>query len=285
MKRETENLERVKVQDTALRHLTAREKRALAEYLRRLEEEYGDTVVRVVLYGSKVRGDYDKESDLDLLVVMGSDDPRLLEAVSQISFPLKLDYGVTLSDLVVGASRYEWMRSHEEPLFRNIRDEGVELWPRYRPTADERPQPRRHLKPWEEQVDENTRLIIGMRLERCKDDIETAELLIEWGKYRPAISRAYYAVFTIASAALLVFDFRLHKHSAVESAVHQYLVKPGLIEPEYGRIYSRAFKHRLEADYKDEAQFSAEKARQILSDAERFVARLEKYLRSVGAIE
>ncbi len=268
-----------------MRHLTAREQRALAEYLRRLEEEYGDAVVRVVLYGSKVRGDCDAESDLDLLVVMGSDDPRLLEAVGQISFPLELDYSVALSELVVGASRYDWMRNHEEPLFRNIRDEGVELWPNYQPAADERPQPRRNSKPWEEQVDENTRLMIGLRLERCKDDMETAGLLIEQGKYRQAISRAYYAVFAIASAALLVFDVRFHKHSAVESAVHQHLVKPGLIEPEYGRIYSQAFKHRLEADYKDEAQFSEEKARQILDDAERFVARLEEYLRSVKAIE
>jgi uncharacterized protein (UPF0332 family)/predicted nucleotidyltransferase len=277
-------MERVKPHDK-LGHLTGREKRALAAYLRRLEEEYGDTVVRVVLYGSKVRGDCDEESDLDLLVVMGSDAPRLLEAVSQISFPLKLDYGVALSELVVGASRYDWMRSHEEPLFRNIRDEGVELWPDYQPAADERPQPRRNSKPWKEQVDENTKLIIGMRLERCKDDIETAGLLIERGKYRQAISRAYYAVFAIASAALLVFDIRRSKHSGVESAVHQHLVKPGLIEPEYGRIYSQAFKHRLEADYKDEAQFSEEKARHILNDAERFVARLEKYLKSVKAIE
>jgi len=268
-----------------LGHLTAREQKALAEYLSRLKEEYGDAVVRVVLYGSKARGDCDKESDLDLLVVMGSDDPRLLEAVEQISFPLKLGCGVALSELVVGASRYDWMRNHEEPLFRNIRDEGVELWPNYQPAADERPQPRHHSKPWEEQVDENTKLVIGMRLERCRDDMETARLLIEQGKYRQAISRAYYAVFAIASAALLVFDVRFHKHSAVESAVHQRLVKPGLIEPEYGRIYSQAFKHRLEADYKDEAQFSEEKACQILDDAERFVARLEEYLKSVKAID
>ncbi|TEU11009.1 MAG: HEPN domain-containing protein [Anaerolineales bacterium] len=277
-------MERVKAYGT-LRHLTEQEKKALAEYLRHLKEEYGDTVVRVVLYGSKVRGDCDEESDLDLLTVMGSDDPRLLEAVRQISFPLKLDYGVALSDLVVGASRYDWMRSHEEPLFRNIRDEGVELWPDYQPAADECPQPRRNSKSWEEQVDENTKLIIGIRLERCKEDLKFARLLLKEGGYRQSISRAYYAVFMITTAALLVFDIRHSKHSAVESAVHQHLVKPGLIEPEYGRIYSQAFKHRLEADYKDEAQFNEEKARHILDDAERFVARLEKYLRSMEAIE
>ena len=53
----------MKAHDT-LEHLTGREKRALAEYLRRLEGEYGDTVIRVVLYGFNVRGDCDEESDL-----------------------------------------------------------------------------------------------------------------------------------------------------------------------------------------------------------------------------
>ena len=49
-------------------------------------------------------------------------------------------------------------------------------------------------------------------MERCKDGIETAGLLIEQGRYRQAISRVHYAVFAIASATLLVFDIRLHKH-------------------------------------------------------------------------
>jgi uncharacterized protein (UPF0332 family) len=50
-------------------------------------------------------------------------------------------------------------------------------------------------------------------MERCKDDMETAGLLIEKGKYRQAISRVHYAILAIASAALLVFDIRFHKHS------------------------------------------------------------------------
>lgn len=79
-------------------------------------------------------------------------------------------------------------------------------------------------------------------------------------------------------------DALRHLTGQEKKALAEYL-RHLKIEAEYGRIYSRAFKHRLDADYKDEAQFDAEKARQILSDAERFVARLEKYLRSVGAIE
>jgi len=44
-----------------LRHLNSREKAALSEFVARLREKYADQVVLVVLFGSKVRGDFDVE--------------------------------------------------------------------------------------------------------------------------------------------------------------------------------------------------------------------------------
>jgi uncharacterized protein (UPF0332 family) len=134
-------------------------------------------------------------------------------------------------------------------------------------------------------VNDNTRIIIRLRRERCHEDLEVARNLLEQGRYRHSISRAYYAAFALASAALLLFGVRRGKHTGVESAFHQYLVKPGHIEPEYGTIYTQAMKSRHDADYEDRAAFDAAKASAVLADVERFVARLEEYLRSVGAID
>ncbi|MFQ6059122.1 MAG: HEPN domain-containing protein [Anaerolineae bacterium] len=262
-----------------LKHLNPREREAITEYLERLREKYADQVARVVLFGSKARGDGDEESDIDLFVVLRTDDPELKDEIWQMSYEIGLKRGVTFGDLVVGRSYYNRMRRIEEPVFRNIRDEGIELWARRRI-----PRKRRRAEESGGMVDENTRLIIGLRLERCREDLALSRTLIAQGYYRQAISRAYYAVFMIASAALLVFDIRRSKHRGVESAVHEYLVKPGLIEPEYGAIYRRAFRHRMDANYEDRATFTEEQARAILADAERFVARLERYLREVGAI-
>ena len=52
-----------------LRHLTPHERDVLAEFLSRLQERCGDRIAHVWLFGSKVRGDFDKESDVDLLIV------------------------------------------------------------------------------------------------------------------------------------------------------------------------------------------------------------------------
>lgn len=133
-------------------------------------------------------------------------------------------------------------------------------------------------------MDEGAKIIIGIRLEKSKDDIRRARSLLVEGAYRQAISRAYYAVFAIASAAILMHGHTRKKHSGIESAFHQFLIKPGLIEPEYGTIYIKASRARQEADYADTTEFTEVRARQVLTDSERFVERIEKYLQDAGAI-
>jgi len=88
----------------------------------------------------------------------------------------------------------------------------------------------------------------------------------------------------LATAALLTQDIARSKHSGVLAAFNQYLVKPGLIEAEYGQIFQRAFKARMDADYSDSAYFDQEQAKQAIEDAERFVSRLETYLRETGVL-
>jgi predicted nucleotidyltransferase len=49
-----------------LGHLTKSERAALETFVARLRQRYGDDLLRVVLFGSKARGDSDEESDLTL---------------------------------------------------------------------------------------------------------------------------------------------------------------------------------------------------------------------------
>ena len=136
-------------------------------------------------------------------------------------------------------------------------------------------------------MDEETRrIIVEVRLEKCKEDLQAARELLKLGFLRAAVNRAYYGVFHITSAALLTLDIERSKHSGVQSAFNQYLVTPGHIEPEYSRIYGRARRLREDYDYADELRDLDEKiAADLLADADRFVARMERYLREVGAVE
>lgn len=134
-------------------------------------------------------------------------------------------------------------------------------------------------------MDEATIAIVRIRLERVDEELHATRKLIEDGLYRIACSRAYYAAFLMTTAVLLTLDVARTKHSGVEAAFHEQFIKSGRVEAEYGRLYALLRKTREDSDYNDKAITTEEMARQRLADAERFVARLEQYLREVRAIQ
>lgn len=88
----------------------------------------------------------------------------------------------------------------------------------------------------------------------------------------------------MASAALFSQSVVRGKHSGIESAFSEYLVKPGLVEVEFARIYQRARRHREEVDYAEDVTVDEAAARQTLADAVDFVGRLERFLKDVNAL-
>lgn len=133
-------------------------------------------------------------------------------------------------------------------------------------------------------MDDDVRAVIELRVGRAHEELNAASNLISDGLYRIATSRAYYAAYLMATAVLLTKDVVRAKHSGVQSAFGETLVKAGLIEEEYGRIYTRLRKSREESDYSDRIVMSNEIARARLDDAEKFVHRLERYLLEIGVI-
>jgi uncharacterized protein (UPF0332 family) len=128
--------------------------------------------------------------------------------------------------------------------------------------------------------------LIKFDLARAQDDLETAEVDLSAGKYRGAANRAYYAMFHCVRAALLWHNIQRSKHSGVEAAFGQVLIKTQIIEPEYFALYRSARDTREHQDYDREVEeISQTDTTQLVANAKRFVERLEKYLRDVGAIE
>ncbi len=84
------------------------------------------TPVKVVLFGSRARGDFDAESDYDVLVVLDDEAELKTEQAKLKSAMMKLPAKVQL--LVKRWSECESMSGVTVGLWRNIRDEGVVLY-------------------------------------------------------------------------------------------------------------------------------------------------------------
>lgn len=119
---------------------------------------------------------------------------------------------------------------------------------------------------------------VGRSLALARDDLGAAAVLLNEGFPPQATSRAYYAAFRAAEAALLTLAETRGKHSAVISAFGRMVIKDGGFDPAVGRIASRLFGARGEADYAGAT--TREEAESALADAERFVAAVEKWISS-----
>lgn len=130
------------------------------------------------------------------------------------------------------------------------------------------------------------RAYIRLRLERAQEDLLTARDDLERDHWRGAANRAYYTIFHTASAALLWLDVERARHSGVQAAFGEYLVKPGIVGSEFGAIYSRARKLREEQDYDlDAMPLTREDAEPVVEAAERFLERVKRFLAEAGATE
>jgi uncharacterized protein len=112
-------------------HLTPNERAALVTLVDRLHQRYGEDLLRVVLFGSKARGDFDEESDLDLLIVVRMPDDNYWRHWNEIvttTYDLELTYSVVFSFIIKGEPGYALMRQWNLLLNRHIEQDGIELW-------------------------------------------------------------------------------------------------------------------------------------------------------------
>ena len=87
-----------------------------------------DPTATVILYGSYARGDNDKDSDIDLLILV--DKPRLTPQESKkIKYPLyeiEFETGQIISPLVL--TRTDWETRHKiTPFYENVTRDGRAL--------------------------------------------------------------------------------------------------------------------------------------------------------------
>lgn len=92
------------------------------------------------------------------------------------------------------------------------------------------------------------------------------------------MKRLYYACFYAVTALLL--QYGLSASSGGRSLLNRHFVRTGAIATELGLLYGDLFEGRQQGYYHDLVRFEEQQVRSWISQAQRFVARIEALLQS-----
>ena len=116
-----------------------------------------------------------------------------------------------------------------------------------------------------------TRTLVQYRLERAREALAEAVVLLDSGHANTAVNRLYYACFYAVSALLLTQGLTATRHSGLRMLFHQHVIRAGLLPLVQGQLYNRLFDQRQQSDYADLVHFEVDDVRSWRGEAQAFV--------------
>lgn len=104
-------------------------KRTINDFIKKVKEILGDRVKKIILYGSYARGDFNKNSDVDIMILTDLNEKEIEEyrdKISNIVFEIQLEEEIYISPIIKNIDKYN-ERIKIIPFYMNVQKEGVEL--------------------------------------------------------------------------------------------------------------------------------------------------------------
>ncbi len=105
-------------------------KKPIKEFLKGVNDMFGDRVKKIILYGSYARGDYKNNSDIDIMILTDFTDDEIVEYREKIwdfAYDIELENDIIISPLIKNIDKFNyWLAAL--PFYMNVQKEGVTLY-------------------------------------------------------------------------------------------------------------------------------------------------------------
>lgn len=104
---------------------------SIQEFINGVNSILGNRVKKIILYGSYARGDFNKSSDIDIMILTDLTDEEIIEYRDKVwdyayDIEEKNNFDITLSPLVKNIDKFNyWLEAL--PFYMNVQKEGVVL--------------------------------------------------------------------------------------------------------------------------------------------------------------
>jgi predicted nucleotidyltransferase len=108
-------------------HLLENERAVIWEFAHTLTRVLGDNLCEIWLFGSKARGNFTDDSDLNLLIVLRHLNPKLRGEIQRIAARISLDFDTLINTHIKDKADWDEIIQYEDTLWREVKRDGISL--------------------------------------------------------------------------------------------------------------------------------------------------------------
>ena len=122
--------------------------------------------------------------------------------------------------------------------------------------------------------------LISYRMERSRESIRAAEIMLENEMLTISMNRVYYSMFYAVQALLALYKVSFSKHGQVKGYFNRELIKTGIFSVDMGKLYNKVFEYRQKFDYVDFAVPDRDMVSEYIEKAREFHAKIKEYIQT-----
>ena len=122
--------------------------------------------------------------------------------------------------------------------------------------------------------------LISYRMERSRESIRAAEIMLENEMFAISMNRVYYSMFYAVQALLVLHKVSFSKHGQVKGYFNRELIKTGIFSVDMGKLYNKVFEYRQKFDYVDFAVPDRDMVSEYIEKARKFHAKINEHIQT-----
>ena len=106
-------------------YLSETERKVAGSFIKELGEKTGDEMLSVSIFGSEARGDFYKDSDIDIFILVKENRPDIRDKLAEITTGYDIEYSLPLSPVLYDLFESEKNRELGSFFLGNMEKEGI----------------------------------------------------------------------------------------------------------------------------------------------------------------
>jgi len=125
---------------------------------------------------------------------------------------------------------------------------------------------------------ENKDDYISYRFRRAEESLDDALIMIENKKWNTAINRLYYSCFYAVIALFLKNNIETRTHDGARTIFSNKYIKTGILDKNYGKLFSKLFDYRQKGDYGDLFDFDENMVLPLVDQTKDFLSAIKNLI-------